>query len=135
MNINVETIDKNFDFSEILDKFKSKESLYSGSIVIHSGKVKYPGKKLVNLTHVLLEKKTNMIKEELYKIGMQAAQKFYVLQIYINHRLGKALPGDDILLVIVSAPDRNNAFCAAQWIVDEIKKETIVSLVEMGKDE
>ena len=132
MIIQTDVIEHNFNLALILQEFEKKETTLTGSIIIHKGKVKSPGKKLRNLSYALLEKKTEgNIRHELFKIAEQAGKKFRLHQLYINHRLGKAKPGDDILLVIVSAPDRVNAFLAAQWIVDEIKKEKIITLTEI----
>jgi len=133
MIIEAETSQQNFDFPSIIQKFEQKETYVTGSIVIHKGKVKSPGRKVVNLSLVLLEERVEGgTQEELYAVGERAGEKFHLQQVYINHRLGEAGPGDDILLVIVSAVDRLSAFSAAQWIVDEIKKEKIIVLREIG---
>ena len=131
MIIQTETSQQNFDFPSILQNFEQNETHLTGSIVIHRGKVKSPGKKVVNLSSVLLEERVEgETQKELYAVGERASEKFHLQQIYINHRLGEAGPGDDILLVIVSAADRVSAFSAAQWIVDEVKKEKIIVLRE-----
>jgi molybdopterin synthase catalytic subunit len=131
MIIQAETSQHNFDFPSILQNFEQNETHLTGSIVIHRGKVKSPGKKVVNLSSVLLEERVEgETQKELYAVGERAGKKFHLQQIYINHRLGEAEPGDDILLVIVSAADRVSAFSAAQWIVDEVKKEKIIVLRE-----
>ena len=122
---------QNFDFPSIMHKFEQKETHLTGSIIIHRGKVKSPGRKVVNLSSVLLEERLEgETQKELYAVGVRAGEKFHLQQVYINHRLGEAVPGDDILLVIVSAVDRVSAFSAAQWIVDEVKKEKIIVLKE-----
>ena len=132
MIIQTETTTHNFDLISILNEFEKKETTLTGSLIIHVGKVKSPGKNVLNLSHILLQKKTEgNIQGELFQIGERAGRKFQLHQIYINHRLGKAKPGEDILLVIVSAFDRINAFSAAQWVVDEIKKEKIITLTEI----
>ena len=133
MIIQTEITNHNFDLGLILNEFEKKETPLTGSVIIHKGKVKSPGKNVLNLSHILLQKKTpeGNIQDELFKIEEGAGKKFHLQQIYINHRLGRAQPGDDILLVIVSASDRLNAFCAAQWVVDEIKKEKIITLTEI----
>jgi len=135
MIIQTEVTKHNFDLGSIVNEFKKKETPLTGSIIIHEGKVKSPGKNVSNLSHIILQmKKTEgNIQDELSRIGERAGKKFHLQQIYINHRLGQAQPGDDILLVIVSASDRFNAFSSAQWIVDEIKKEKIITLTEIEK--
>ncbi len=134
MIIQTEVTKHNFDLVSILNEFEKKETTLTGSLIIHKGKVKSPGKNVLNLSHVLLQKKTEgNIRDELSRIGERAGKNFHLHQIYVNHRLGQAKPGEDILLVIVSASDRINAFSAAQWIVDEIKKEKIITLTEIEK--
>ncbi|MGA1876116.1 MAG: molybdenum cofactor biosynthesis protein MoaE [bacterium] len=132
MILSIDTAEHNFDLVSILKKFEERETTRTGSIIIHRGKVKSPGKKIADLSHIMLEKKlAGSIHEELSEIGRRAGRNYKVNQVYINHRLGRAQPGEDILLVIVSAPDRGNAFAATQWIVDEIKKEKIITLTEI----
>lgn len=134
MIIQTEVTKHNFDLVSILNEFEKKETTLTGSLIIHKGKVKSPGKNILNFSHILLQKKTEgNIRDELSQIGERAGKKFHLHQIYINHRLGQAKPGEDILLVIVSASDRINAFSAAQWIVDEIKKEKIITLTEIER--
>jgi len=135
MIIQTEVTKHNFDMGSIVNEFEKKETTLTGSLIIHKGKVKSPGKSVLNLSHILLQMKNpeGNICDELLKIGELAGKKFHLHQIYINHRLGQAQPGEDILLVIVSASDRINAFSAAQWIVDEIKKEKIITLTEIEK--
>lgn len=134
MIIQAEVSRENFDLSCLLQRFEQKETPLTGSIVIHKGKVKSPGRKVANLSSVLLKERIEgESPRELFKVGEHAGEKFhYLQQVYISHRLGNARPGDDILLVIVSAADRVSAFAAAQWIVDEIKKEEIITLQEIG---
>lgn len=133
MIIQTEVTKHNFDLGSIVNEFEKKETPLTGSLIIHKGKVKSPGKNVLNLSHILLQMKKpeGNIRDELFKIGELAGKKFHLQQIYINHRLGQAHPGEDILLVIVSASDRINAFSAAQCIVDEIKKEKIITLTEI----
>ena len=135
MIIQTEVTRHNFELGPIVKKFEKKETPLTGSIIIHKGKVKSPGKNVPDLSHIILQMKKaeGNIRDELFKIGDRASKKFHLQQIYINHRLGQAQPGDDILLVIVSASDRLNAFSATQWIVDEIKKEKIITLTEIEK--
>jgi molybdopterin synthase catalytic subunit len=133
MILSIDTAEHNFDLVSILKKFEEQETTATGSIIIHRGKVKSPGKKIADLSYIMLEKRSaGSIHEELFEIGRRASRKFTIHQVYINHRLGRAQPGEDILLVIVSASDRGNAFAATQWIVDEIKKEKIITLTEMN---
>jgi hypothetical protein len=40
-----------------MHKFEQKETHLTGSIIIHRGKVKSPGRKVVNLSSVLLEER------------------------------------------------------------------------------
>ena len=133
MIIQAATSEQNFDLPSILQEFDRKETTCTGSIVIHRGKVKFPGKKIANFSAVLLEERVEgKARQELYELGDRAGNKFHLQQVYINHRLGQTRAGDDILLVIVSATDRVSAFTAAKWIVDEIKREDILTLREIG---
>lgn len=46
-----------------------------------------------------------------------------VESVTVIHRVGKLLPGDNIVLVIVSSAHRREAFEAAEFIMDWLKTE------------
>ena len=54
MIIQTEVTRHNYDLSLIVNEFEKKETTLTGSLIIHKGKVKSPGKNVLNLSHILL---------------------------------------------------------------------------------
>lgn len=121
---------KGIPLPEIVDSYSREEDDATGTVVIHAGRVKLPGKFEAGMTHVILEPLVSDPGEGLSGIGRSAAERFGAGRVHIHHRVGQALPGEHILVVLVSAVRRAPAFDACRWIVDEIKKEKVIRLVE-----
>lgn len=112
------------------EEFLSREGDGNGTIVLHHGRVKRPGKQLASFSTVELKALVARVDEGLAEIARRAERDFGLSQVLIVHRLGRLEAGESILLVIVSAPTRKPCFEARAWIVDEIKKAELIGLVE-----
>ena len=64
-----------------------------------------------------------MAEHKLKQIAQQAAGEFPLKLIIIHHRLGFIGVGQSSLFVRVTSQHRAEAFCASQWVVDELKKK------------
>ena len=128
--IKASTTDEPFDLISCYHTFQQRETDAAGTVVIHHGKVKYPGKKIAAFRQVVLSPLLADPDAALAEVGRQATIIYDILQVCIIHRLGIVGRGDDVLLVIVSAAIRKQAFAACAWMVDEIKKENIIQLTE-----
>jgi molybdopterin synthase catalytic subunit len=64
-----------------------------------------------------------MAQHQLKRIAEQAAEQFGLNLVAIHHRIGFTAVGEPSLIVSVASPHRDEAFRAAQWIVDELKKK------------
>ncbi len=130
-DIEVALATDNFIVDEIYAQFVAGESDATGTVVMHHGRVKYPGKVLPDFRIVSLNALVDDVCSGLRNIAQDAGWKFLLHRIYILHRLGEVERGGDVLLVICSAATRNDAFKACAWIVDEIKKERLIALKEL----
>ncbi len=130
--INTATTDQPIDAVGSYREFLRRETEATGTIVMHHGRVKYPGKQVAAFRRVDLSPLVVDPDVALVETGHQAALQYHLHQVSIIHRLGVVGRGDDILLVVVSAATRKRAFAGCAFIVDEIKKEQIISLVEQG---
>lgn len=110
--------------------FLAREGEASGTVVLHHGRVKRPGKQVADFSAVDLDLVVESVDEGLDRIARQAKERFALNQVLVVHRLGTVAAGDSVLLAIVSGPSRSPCFSACAWIVDEIKKEKLVALVE-----
>ncbi len=65
----------------------------------------------------MAEKKLNEIREK-------ALADFNVLEVAIVHRVGRIEIGENIVLIVVAAEHRKDAFRACSWCIDELKRIT-----------
>ncbi len=75
-----------------------------------------------------------MAEETLRDLRERAISRFGLIDATIIHRVGEVKVGELALLVITAAKHRKEAFNAAQWIVDEIKKSAAIWKKEIFKD-
>ena len=52
----------------------------------------------------------------------QALQRFDIFDVTLIHRVGCLAPGENIVLVVVAAAHRQDAFAACRWCIDELKR-------------
>jgi molybdopterin synthase catalytic subunit len=119
------------DYIRLYQDFLERETNASGTLVLHHGRVKRPGKKVANFSRVELKPLVPEVGSRLERLAREAVEKFGLNQALLVHRLGTIDAGDSVLLAIVSAATRDRAFEACAWIVDEVKKEEFIELVEL----
>ncbi len=122
--------DADFDHVELYRAFIERETDASGTVVLHHGRVKRPGKQVPGFAFVELRALVPDPGERLTALARRAQAEFGLNQVLVAHRLGTITVGDSVLLAIVSAATRDACFRACSWIVDEIKKEDVIELVE-----
>ncbi|HHY95325.1 MAG TPA: molybdopterin converting factor subunit 1 [Firmicutes bacterium] len=63
-----------------------------------------------------------MAVEQLRAIGEEIRARWQVTRIWIVHRYGHLLPGEDSVIIAVSSPHRAEAFAACRHAIDRIKE-------------
>jgi molybdopterin synthase catalytic subunit len=63
-----------------------------------------------------------MTLKELEKIRAEALNRFGVKEVVIIHRYGRLKVGDVILVILVAAPHRYEAFLACRYVLEELKR-------------
>jgi len=91
---------------------------HAGATVIFVGTVR-KDRKLKALDY---EAYDEMAVRELNQLKRQAAKKFKLTEVAVVHRKGRLAVGDKVIIVACSAPHRQEAFKACEWLVSEIKK-------------
>ncbi len=119
-----------FDHLELYRGFLERETDISGTVVLHHGRVKRPGKQTPDFSSVELRPLVSDVDERLIALAGSAEGKFELNQVLIVHRLGVMGACDSVLLAIVSGKTRDRCFAACSWIVDEIKREEFIKLIE-----
>lgn len=121
---------KPIDYLSLYQTFLDQDSDRTGTVVIHHGVVKRPGKQVADFSAVELKPLCADVDMRLTNLAAQTAERFALNQILLAHRTGRIGPRDSVLLAIVSGTTRDRCFAACSFLVDEIKKEAIIQLVE-----
>lgn len=90
-----------------------------GALVTFTGLVRDMNEGRVTLME--LEHYPGMTEKELVRIEQEAHQRWPLQASLIIHRIGRLLPGDNIVLVITASAHRQAAFEAASFLMDYLK--------------
>lgn len=119
-----------FDHLKLYREFLNRKTDATGTVVLHHGCVKRPGKQVPEFSTVELKPLVDNVDDRLAIIAGSAKDTYSLNQVLIVHRLGIIEAGDSVLLAIVSGNTRDICFAACSWIVDEVKKEEFIQLIE-----
>ena len=91
-----------------------------GAVVTFTGLVRGEanGKQLGSMT---LEHYSGMTEAELARVETEALARWPLQASLIVHRIGRLLPGANIVLVVTASPHRLAAFEAAEFLMDYLK--------------
>jgi molybdopterin synthase catalytic subunit len=91
-----------------------------GAIVTFTGICRQDeaGTPLVAMT---LEHYPGMAEAEIARHVEAAERRWPLLGVTVIHRYGRILPGEDIVLVVTAAAHRQDAFAAAEFLMDYLK--------------
>jgi molybdopterin synthase catalytic subunit len=70
-----------------------------------------------------LEHYPGMAEAEIARHVAEAERRWPLLGITVIHRHGRMVPGDNIVLVVVAAAHRGEAFSAAEFLMDYLKTQ------------
>jgi molybdopterin synthase catalytic subunit len=71
---------------------------------------------------------------ELERLCKAAVEKFGLVACAVEHRLGRVAVGEASVAVAASAPHRREAFAAAEWLMERIKREVPIWKCEERAD-
>jgi molybdopterin synthase catalytic subunit len=130
MSVSVQEAD--FNVSAEIDKLCSSRTDI-GAVATFTGKVRGEahGKSLASMS---LEHYPGMTEDELSRIEAEAQKRFSLSASRIIHRIGTLKPGDNIVLVIASAPHRHDAIAASEYLMDYLKTSAPFWKKETGSD-
>lgn len=101
----------------------------TGAIVIFLGVVRDDG-----IESMEIEAFEEVACGDLEVIREDAVSRFQLLSVDIVHRIGHLQVGDDILLIVVSAVHRREAFQGCEYILERIKERVPVWKKELLED-
>jgi molybdopterin synthase catalytic subunit len=89
----------------------------AGAVATFTGHVRAEG----GLTALSLEHYPGMTEREIARHVAEAAKRWPLLGITVIHRVGELRPGEAIVLVVVAALHRGEAFAACEFVMDHLK--------------
>ena len=101
----------------------------TGAVVVVDGVVRDDG-----ITAMELEAYGDVAVAEMEKIARDATTQFRLLHVDIIHRIGRLAVGENILIIVVSAGHRPEAYAGSRYIIEEIKKSVPIWKKELTKD-
>jgi len=92
-----------------------------GAVVSFAGTTRTPNKGRT-VRYLEYEAYSAMAGKTLNKIAAEMRERWELGRIAIVHRLGRVYPAETSLVIVVSAPHRNEAFEASRYALERIKK-------------
>jgi molybdopterin synthase catalytic subunit len=105
---------EDFDIAAEIAKLDAENT---GAVATFTGKVRREG----DLTTLTLEHYPQMTEREIARIVEEAQTRWPLLGVTILHRVGRLMPGENIVLVAVAASHRSAAFQACEFLMDYLK--------------
>lgn len=101
----------------------------TGAVVVFDGIVRDD-----DITEMELEAYEDVAVAEMEKIAADATRLHNLLHVDIIHRIGRLSVGENILIIVVSAGHRPEAYAGSRHIIEEIKKSVPIWKKELTKD-
>jgi len=101
----------------------------TGAVVVFDGVVRDD-----EITEMELEAYEEVAVKELEKIAKETTNQFRLLHVDIIHRIGRLKVGENILIIVVSAGHRPDAYAGSRYILEEIKKGVPIWKKELTKE-
>ena len=122
----VRIIKEDVDIAKLIEESK-KESM--GAIVVFDGIVRNDGIDKIELSAYI-----DGATKEIEEIVTDAEKKFNLLSVEVIHRIGVLDVGDNILVIVIGAGHRKEAFGGCEYILEEIKTRAPIWKKEHLKD-
>jgi molybdopterin synthase catalytic subunit len=116
---------EDFDTGKFIEAAKSRGA---GAIVTFTGVVRDDGIECMELEayHEVAEKELELIRDD-------AMKEFPLHSVDIIHRTGQLMVGDNIVLIVVSAGHRKEAFLGCEYVIDRLKQTVPIWKKELLK--
>lgn len=119
---------EDFSVDAEINLVRSRSKRIGGiSIFLGTARDRSKGREVVSIT---FEHYEGMAQRKLREIRERAMKDFDIIEVAILHRYGEIRIGDNIVLIVVGAEHRAEAFRACQWAIDELKRITPIWKLE-----
>jgi molybdopterin synthase catalytic subunit/molybdopterin converting factor small subunit len=119
---------ENFSLDAEIDRVRAR-STRIGGIVTFLGTAR-DWSKGHTVSGITFEHYEGMAQKKLREIRERALKQFDVIEVLILHRYGTIEIGENIVLIVVGAEHRAEAFKACKWCIDELKQITPIWKLE-----
>ena len=119
---------ENFSVDAEIDRVRARSTRIGGiSIFLGTARDHSKGHDVSSIT---FEHYEGMAQKKLREIRERALKQFDVLEVLVLHRYGEVGVGENIVLIVVGAEHRADAFKACRWCIDELKQITPIWKLE-----
>ncbi len=118
MSIRVQ--EEDFSIEDEIDEIKSVSDSIGG-VVTFLGTTRNISKGR-DVEKLIFEHYQGMAEKKLNELRDIALKKFDIVDVTIIHRVGEIGIGGNIVLIVVGAEHRADAFRACEWCIDELKQ-------------
>ncbi len=130
---NIRILEEDFSVEAEIEKIRAA-SKRIGGIVTFLGTARdfSEGKEVKKL---VFEHYPDMAIKKLKELREKAFETFDIIEVSILHRTGEIEIGENIVLIVVAAEHRKDAFSACMWLIDELKKEVPIRKKEITTED
>ena len=114
------------DIGALINAAKQRRT---GAVVVFDGIVRDD-----DVVEMELEAYEDVAQKELEKIAEDATTQFNLLSVDIVHRTGRLAVGENILVIVVSAGHREEAYAGSRFIIEAIKAGVPIWKKELTRD-
>jgi len=119
---------ENFSLDAEIDRVRRRSRRIGGiATFLGTARDRSKGRDVSGIT---FEHYEGMAQKKLREIRERALKDFDVIEVLILHRYGPIDIGENIVLVVVGAEHRADAFKACRWCIDELKQITPIWKLE-----
>lgn len=119
---------EDFSVDEEINRVRSRSKRIGGiSIFLGTARDRSKGRDVDSIT---FEHYEGMAQKKLREIRERALKEFDVIEVLVLHRYGEIGIGENIVLIVVGAEHRAEAFRACKWAIDELKQITPIWKLE-----
>ena len=119
---------EDFSVDAEINRVRGKSKRIGGiSIFLGTARDRSKGREVDSIT---FEHYEGMAQTKLREIRERALKDFDIIEVAILHRYGEIAIGENIVLIVVGAEHRAEAFRACQWAITELKRITPIWKLE-----
>lgn len=107
------------DVGALLEEVGAPEA---GAVALFLGTVRNHSPHRQGVTHLEYEVYRTQVCEKITEIVSEAVQRWSLVAVAVEHRIGRVEVGEVAVAVAVSSGHRAEAFAAARYLIDELKE-------------